>query len=815
MNHYKNLFCIFTAAVCFASGAANASAADNSDSSAIAVKAAFSELNDDDRFIIVFDEAEMALSRFAQDIYLAGVPVECTERGISRIPENAAVFRTEKNSDGSVMLHSDDGYLTAAKSGTALTLVPEAGSLSQWQCADDIISCPAASYSDQKACLEFYSTSSSFSTYRMSESADPSPFSMSFYKLPDSYTVPDNSGGFRLPVFETSDIHGYMVDTSKAENEYRLAFIADKVNDAREKAGGEDNVILLDGGDIYQGNTLSNLLGGKPLSQAFDMMKYDAVALGNHEFDWGVENVVDADATMMDYSQENTVPVLISDLYKDGSKPGFTKDHIILSKNAVDESGSVIPVKIGVIGFADDYSSSIMPKMFGDAGYSIIEDYDALRKEAAELKNVQDCDAVVVLAHSEAAYIAENIGVNSGIDLVLGGHTHYNSCGESRYGVEYVQPAGQCNAYAYTELIFDKDENGEPVFRNSDSVSAASISKNASLLRNTPENAENLDTDIVAVCDDATARLSDVLNEKIGRITVSADRFSFIPGSGERASACGNWHCSIISRAVGADVGFFNQHGIRDSIMIPDGQEYRDVTLSDLYTLFPFSNKIYCFELSYEELLKLFDYALTENGSGLFSLVSGIDCYYTGQTVNALVLGGETLYANGEWFADKESKIRIAASEFLCTTDRIDNGMHNPLTQWLDSERLISSDTNDIDGAVEVLKKESAENSGYLFIDEQAHFIESGYTVPEKEDEPDTPAEEAPAVTTVSETQTTTAASTASVTTSVRTTSAAPATTKTAASRSGAPKTGDRTPAAAAVVMTAALIITISCRKKH
>lgn len=53
------------------------------------------------------------------------------------------------------------------------------------------------------------------------------------------------------------------------------------------------------------------------------------------------------------------------------------------------------------------------------------------------------------------------------------------------------------------------------------------------------------------------------------------------------------------------------------------------MTLSDLYTLFPFSNRIYCFELTYEELLKLLDYAMTESGAGLFSLMTGIDCYYT------------------------------------------------------------------------------------------------------------------------------------------------------------------------------------------
>ena len=46
-------------------------------------------------------------------------------------------------------------------------------------------------------------------------------------------------------------------------------------------------MLLLDGGDLYQGTPFSNLTGGAVIRAAFDRMKYDAVALGNHDFDWG------------------------------------------------------------------------------------------------------------------------------------------------------------------------------------------------------------------------------------------------------------------------------------------------------------------------------------------------------------------------------------------------------------------------------------------------------------------------------------------------------------------------------------------------
>lgn len=124
-------------------------------------------------------------------------------------------------------------------------------------------------------------------------------------------------------------------------------------------------VACSNGGDIYQGTTVSKLQRGKALYIAYDKMNYDAVALGNHEFDWGIENMVDSDATLPDYerggvSVTNSIPVLCANMYQNGSRAGITKDYVIVEKTAASAEGNEIRVKIGVIGFAENYTSSVL-----------------------------------------------------------------------------------------------------------------------------------------------------------------------------------------------------------------------------------------------------------------------------------------------------------------------------------------------------------------------------------------------------------------------------------------------------------------------
>ncbi len=190
---------------------------------------------------------------------------------------------------------------------------------------------------------------------------------------------------------------------------------------------------------------------------------------------------------------------------------------------------------------------------------------------------------------------------------------------------------------------------------------------------------------------------------------------------------------SIIRRIVGADVGFVNGGGIRTEIFLEDGADRRDITLSDIYTMFPFGNKAYCYELTWEEFMTALNYALTDKGATLLNQVSGIDVYFTDQTVNAIITDdGEEVYVNGEWQGDwKDKTLRVAINEYVASNNRVStDGVENPFVAWNDTDRLIEIGAPDNEGAIKVLTAEAAENEGLLLVDTTPHFINAVY-VPE------------------------------------------------------------------------------------
>ena len=533
---------------------------------------------------------------------------------------------------------------------------------------------------------------------------------------------------YYLPVFETSDTHGYLADASGEDVKYLLAYISDKVQDVR--GGDFSRAVLLDGGDIYQGNTMSNLLAGNSLSAAYAMMGYDAVTIGNHEFDWLIENTVDSDGTMKDYDLKdtagtNTVPVVISNLYRNGEKVPFASDYVILQKTAVDKEGRELPVRIGVIGLAGEYGSSIMHEKFTGAGYKIILDFDRVNALAAKLEESGRCDATIVLAHEDAADIAGGLGEGTAVDLVLGGHAHLIISEVTGWGLPYMEPGCHGEAYAFLQLVFS-ETGGAPLFRGVTDMDVISVEP----LTNDAGNTDELDQAVVSLTDEAIDLISGVLEAKIGYITESALCNTFLPDSGDRATTCGNWCSSIFARIVGADVGFVNRGGLRTDLALREGEDKRIITRSDMYTMFPFNNEIYCFELTYEELLTVLEYSLTENGSTLLSYMSGIDCYYTDQTVNAIVTkDGEAVYAGGVWKDGwKDKTLRVGLSDYVATKDRPDNGLSNPFVAWTGTYRQIATDQIDNLGSIDVLSAEAEANDGYLFIDTAPHFINRPYS---------------------------------------------------------------------------------------
>lgn len=542
-------------------------------------------------------------------------------------------------------------------------------------------------------------------------------------------------GEYKLPVIETTDIHGYIVSTDESAVHYRLAYIADKVNDIR--GHNRRRLLLLDGGDLYQGATVSNLQSGRPVYTAMDIMGYDAVTVGNHEFDWDFETLVDSDATLPDYEwngkkYDNRVPVLCANLYQDGRRVSRTKDYVIVEKTAVSPAGDSVKVRVGVIGFAENYAGSIMTSKFTGKGYSINENYSIANDLAAELESTAQCDVTVLLTHEAAEDAAANLGRGSVVDLVLGGHSHRTVSGQTAWGLPYLQGGRYCEHYACADFCFSVDEDGNVSFTRVDGMATKSVDSKKDLHTYAGQNASDLDDLILAVSEAAVSATSEQLEDVVGYITIGATTY-YLPGSGDRAAVISNWMCDIL-RAIGeADVAFVNGGGVRTSIPL-NGQSRRNITVSNIYEMFPFNNTVYVYRITYAELLKVFEYSMTSGGQSLFSRMTGIDCYYTETNhvsystyaVHSLKKDGTIIYQNKSWTGDWASRsVTLAVSEYLATSQRVDyyTDLANPLIEWNESPRLLLNNLVDNENAVRVLRAEAAASGGHLWLDTDPHFI--------------------------------------------------------------------------------------------
>ncbi|MCD8053283.1 MAG: leucine-rich repeat protein [Lachnospiraceae bacterium] len=698
------------------------------------------DLADGDSLLIYYSAGSTVLGTASgSKLSAVSASLVATESGGSVVvPEDGALaFTVGITEDGYYTFSTEDGYLTSGATGNSLTFTEELSTLGCWEFEEAdggyYIHNVGANYNgNYNQYLEYYY---GFTTYGKSSSSSTVLYTFNLYKVGTvaSSAEEEELEGYTLKIFETTDVHGYLLDTSSGDSDtyqYRLAYIADKVNDARDEYEVDD-VLLVDTGDIYQGNVISNLQDGEPMTDAYDLMDYDVVSIGNHEFDWGYETVIDEDGTMGsysvgDYEGDSEIPVIASNLYQNGDKITFADDYIILEKSAVDEDGNDITVTIGIIGWVASYASDIMTAQFTGRGFTVDLDYDALEELAVELETEKGCDATILLAHADASATASSLNKGTVIDLVCGGHTHSAQTGEVN-GVAYVEAANQAANYCYVELVFETDENDNITNVGVSTKKIVSVTDDKTKLYDTEDNADELDQDIVALSKAAVENVSDVLNETLGYITTSATKDAI--GSNSMSSTAGNWMTSLMARSVGADVAFTNNGGIRTTFEVDEETGYRSISAGDIYTISPFCNAIYSYEITYADLLEILEYSL-DGGSALGLRMSGIDCYYTGKTVNALVTSDGTLiYQDGEWVDGWATQtLVVATNEYVATSD-------TPFADWNDTDQLLSKDTIDNEGAIAALKAEAEVSGGYLYVDPNAHMIVGTYTAEEHEHE--------------------------------------------------------------------------------
>jgi len=226
----------------------------------------------------------------------------------------------------------------------------------------------------------------------------------------------DSENFKKITILHTNDVHSHIEPFSKDHSEFpnrggfeRRSTI---LNSIRSK---NPNTLLLDAGDIFQGTPYFNFYNGELEFKLMSLLKYDAVTIGNHDFDNGItglnEQMPNAsfDFLISNYDFKNTV------------LDGKTSDYKIYTKSGI---------KIGVFGLGIELEGLVTKELYRETKY--LDPIDIAQDVAKKLKNEEKCDLIICLSH--LGYKYDNLPnrvcdynlakKTKDIDLIIGGHTH-------------------------------------------------------------------------------------------------------------------------------------------------------------------------------------------------------------------------------------------------------------------------------------------------------------------------------------------------------------------------------------------------------
>ena len=518
----------------------------------------------------------------------------------------------------------------------------------------------------------------------------------------------------RILVIETTDLHGYIFDASAGSGDrfqYRLARIAQLVNEART-SGEYDDVLLLDGGDLYQGTPVSVLTGGAVVRAALDAMDYDAVCLGNHEFDWGVaEYAAEPDGTIVpyvmgDYFGDAKTPVLASNLYDaaTGERVPFTKDWVMIEKAGL---------QIAVVGYIPDYSRSIMTAMIEP--YRIDGRLGRLDTLVREVNAREHPDAMIVLAHEVPLKVAPGLDPNQ-VDLICGGHSHEIVATTSKNGIPCIQ--GNCHGNGFASAVLVVSGDGSVKVED---MKYTSVTDDRTALYDTPENKTLLDPGIMAISragwDAIQAEMSEVLGY-IDTPVLKEDRVG--------ANSAGNWVTGLYLRATKDQdtvMAFYNNGGIRTSFSIPERNGTREITVYDIYSIAPFGNSLLVYEISGQELAKLLADGLRSTSYG--DQMSGLTFTYTATGDDTMdradreytILSATLDDGTAVDLNDPETLYRVCTTSYNATQpDSVFTGKQ-PIVPEAEAPA-------DNEAMIQLLREENSANNGYIHVDTGPRGVE-------------------------------------------------------------------------------------------
>jgi 2',3'-cyclic-nucleotide 2'-phosphodiesterase (5'-nucleotidase family) len=410
-----------------------------------------------------------------------------------------------------------------------------------------------------------------------------------------------------LRILYVNDFHGYaepLQAPGSGEKVGGMAFLAARVEALRR----EKPSLLLAAGDMIEGNQWAHLFQGKSVIELMNAMKFDAMVVGNHEFDFG-------QAVLRKRIAEARFPVLGANVVGlDPLKPYVIKE--------------VSGLRVAVIGVVTPrtpkltYPDNVAGLQFKGAAATVEKYWPRLRGRA---------DLLVVLSHlgyPADLRLAEKVPA---INVIVGGHTHTRLVKPSIVdGVIIVQAWAHARALGVLDLTVD----------------AGKIVKADGRLEDIKPIPGQEDPGVQKIVEKYRLEEDAVLGETVGEAAVDLD--------GEHVRAretnLGDLVADIVREKTGTEIALINGGAIRAGI--PKGP----ITLKEVYEALPFNNYLVAFKLGGADLKAALEHGVSavEKHAGRFPQVSGLSFAYSpgapaGSRVRDVQVGGRALEPDGKY----------------------------------------------------------------------------------------------------------------------------------------------------------------------
>ena len=408
-----------------------------------------------------------------------------------------------------------------------------------------------------------------------------------------------------LVILHTSEHHGVALPLERAEDP-RVGGLAGRATIVEEVRREGSPVLMVDSGDILIGTALSSWFRGEPDILAMNLIRYDAMVAGNHDFDYGLDHL----RMLVDLAD---FPILCTNLRSE-------RFDLPCRSSFVTRLGNLSVGVLGIVGksnFPETFNRDVAKVL------SLVDPIASLQLEAMRLRTESHVDLVLAITHQNTDEDLAILGTVDGVDVIIGGHTEgfdglyargLTKTVESmtRPGAVYVKTHRQGRTIGRLDLTI---ENGSVLDARAHNIPvSASVPVEPTVQQLLVEYRQQFARHAGQILGYATVRLQ-------------GDR----PVVRTQETNLGNLLTDLMRTRLSTDIALINAGQIRRSL------EPGPVTLGDVLSVLPFDSALVTLQITGAVLRQALEHSVSQwpNHSGRFFQMSGLQVTY-----NAMVPGG-------------------------------------------------------------------------------------------------------------------------------------------------------------------------------